>query len=170
MEDVLLIVWHFCNQKLNQIFPEGSKDVILVSLGCFKLFVCSTHRDRTFEHVKSLLIMGPNYTKNSSLKCDFLIINHEKYCRNFVLIEKSTKFDQKTVSLLFVKIKSGAHKQLIFYFQMRKYFCRYLHSSSISMVQLPDGVPQSIQYPKVMEQCVIDTNAGKQLSWVTTDV
>jgi hypothetical protein len=45
------------------------------------------HRDRTrasplcffstFEHVKSLLIMGPNNTKNSSLKCDFLIINYE---------------------------------------------------------------------------------------------
>jgi hypothetical protein len=31
----------------------------------------------TFEHVKSLLIMGPNNTKNSSLKCDFLIINYE---------------------------------------------------------------------------------------------
>ncbi len=27
-----------------------------------------------FEHVKSLLIMGPNNTKNSSLKCDFHII------------------------------------------------------------------------------------------------
>jgi hypothetical protein len=49
------------------------------------------HRDRTrastlcffdlffsaFEHVKSLLIMGPNNTKNSSLKCDFHIINYE---------------------------------------------------------------------------------------------
>ncbi len=31
----------------------------------------------SFEHVKSLLIMGPNYTKKSSLKCDFLIINDE---------------------------------------------------------------------------------------------
>ena len=31
----------------------------------------------SFEHVKSLLIMGPNNTKNSSLKCDFLIINYE---------------------------------------------------------------------------------------------
>jgi hypothetical protein len=30
-----------------------------------------------FEHVKSLLIMGPNNTENSSLKCDFLIINYE---------------------------------------------------------------------------------------------
>ncbi len=48
------------------------------------------HRDRSkhplffvfnffssFEHVKSLLIMGPSNTKNSSLKCDFLIINNE---------------------------------------------------------------------------------------------
>jgi hypothetical protein len=30
-----------------------------------------------FEHVKSLLIMGPNDIKNSSLKCDFHIINYE---------------------------------------------------------------------------------------------
>ncbi len=31
----------------------------------------------TFEHVKSLLIMGPNDIKNSSLKCDIHIINYE---------------------------------------------------------------------------------------------
>jgi len=31
----------------------------------------------TFEHVKSLLIMGPNNTKHSSLKCDLHIINYE---------------------------------------------------------------------------------------------
>jgi hypothetical protein len=36
--------------------------------------------------------------------------------------------------LLCVKTKSGAHKQLTFYFQMRKYFCRHLHSSLISMI------------------------------------
>ncbi len=36
---------------------------------------------------------------------------------------------KKTVSLLCVKTKIGAHKQLTFYFQMRKYFCRHLHSS-----------------------------------------
>jgi hypothetical protein len=30
-----------------------------------------------FEHVISLLIMGPNNTKNSSLKYDFHIINYE---------------------------------------------------------------------------------------------
>jgi hypothetical protein len=53
--------------------------------------------------------------------------------RSFFLIVKNTKFDQKPVSLLCVKTKSGAHKQLTFYFQMRKYFCRYLHSSPISM-------------------------------------
>ncbi len=29
-----------------------------------------------FEHSKNLLIMGPTYTKNSSLKCDFLIFNY----------------------------------------------------------------------------------------------
>jgi hypothetical protein len=31
----------------------------------------------SFEHVKSLLIMGQNNIKNSSLKCDFHIINYE---------------------------------------------------------------------------------------------
>jgi hypothetical protein len=36
--------------------------------------------------------------------------------------------------LLCVKTKSGAHKQLTFYFQMWKYFCRHLHSSLISML------------------------------------
>jgi hypothetical protein len=30
-----------------------------------------------FEHVKNLVIMGPNDIKNSSLKCDFHIINYE---------------------------------------------------------------------------------------------
>ncbi len=55
--------------------------------------------------------MGPNNTKNSSLKCDFLIFNYELNCQNLVFIAKNTKFDQKTVSLLCVKTKSGAHKQ-----------------------------------------------------------
>jgi hypothetical protein len=77
--------------------------------------------------------MGTNNTKNSSLKCDFLIFNFESescfYCK-----KTNTKFDQKTVSLLCVKMKSGAHKQLTFLFQLRKYFCRHLHSSLISMV------------------------------------
>jgi hypothetical protein len=41
---------------------------------------------------------------------------------------KNSKFDQKTEN------KSRAHKQLTVYFQMRKYFCRHLHSSLISMV------------------------------------
>ncbi len=50
-------------------------------------------------------------------------------------LKKNTKFDQKTVSLLCLKTKSGAHKQLTFYFQMWKYFCRHLHSSLISMGQ-----------------------------------
>jgi hypothetical protein len=49
---------------------------------------------------------------------------------------KNAKFDQKTVSLLCVKSKSVAHKQLTFYFQMWKYFCRHLHSSLISMASL----------------------------------
>jgi hypothetical protein len=30
-----------------------------------------------FEHAKNLLIMGPNNTKNSSWKCDFLIFKYE---------------------------------------------------------------------------------------------
>jgi hypothetical protein len=51
---------------------------------CIEVTVRLNHRDRprastlysTFEHVKSLLIMGPNNTKNSSLKCDFIIFNY----------------------------------------------------------------------------------------------
>ncbi len=39
--------------------------------------------------------MGPNNTKNSSLKCDFLIINYKYYCQNLVFIVKNAKFDQK---------------------------------------------------------------------------
>ncbi len=31
----------------------------------------------SFEHAKNLLIMGPNNTKISSLKCDFLVFNYE---------------------------------------------------------------------------------------------
>jgi hypothetical protein len=31
----------------------------------------------SFEYAKNLLLMGPNNTKNSSLKCDFLIFNYE---------------------------------------------------------------------------------------------
>jgi hypothetical protein len=81
--------------------------------------------------------MGPNNTNNSSLKCDFHIINYEQYCHNLVLIVKNTKFDQKTVCLLCVKAKSGAHKQLTFYFQMWKYFCWHLHSSLISLCVFP---------------------------------
>ena len=39
--------------------------------------------------------MGPNNTKNSSLKCDFPIFKYEQYCKNLVFIVKNTKFDQK---------------------------------------------------------------------------
>ncbi len=35
--------------------------------------------------------MGPNNTKNSSFKCDFLTINYEYYCQNLVLIVKKHK-------------------------------------------------------------------------------
>ncbi len=55
--------------------------------------------------------MGPNNSKKSSLKCDFLIFNYDKYCKNLVLMVKNTKFDQKTGFLQCVKTKSGAHKK-----------------------------------------------------------
>jgi len=71
---------------------------------------------------KACWLWAPTTLKNSSLKWDFLIINYELYCQS------------KTVSLLCVKTKSGAHKQVSFYFQMRKYFCRHLHSNLISML------------------------------------
>jgi hypothetical protein len=75
-------------------------------------FVLLVYFFSSFEHAKKLLIMGPNNTKNSSIKCDILIFNFEKYCQNLVfIVKKTTKFDQKTVSLLCVKTKSGAHKQ-----------------------------------------------------------
>ena len=41
------------------------------TLCCFGLYFSS------FEHAKNLLIIGPNNTKSSSLKRDFLIINYE---------------------------------------------------------------------------------------------
>jgi hypothetical protein len=47
--------------------------------------------------------------------------------------KKTPNLIKKTVSLLCVKTKSGAHKKLTFYFQMWKYFCSHLHSSLISM-------------------------------------
>jgi hypothetical protein len=40
-------------------------------------FVVLVYFFSSFEHAKNLVIMGPNNTKNSSLKCDFLIINYE---------------------------------------------------------------------------------------------
>ncbi len=42
--------------------------------------------------------MGPNNTKNSALKCDFIIFNYEYNCQNLVFVVKNTKFNQKTVS------------------------------------------------------------------------
>jgi hypothetical protein len=40
-------------------------------------FVVLVYFFSSFEHAKNLLIMGPNNTKNSSLKVDFLIFNYE---------------------------------------------------------------------------------------------
>jgi len=77
--------------------------------------------------------MGPNNTKNSSLKCGFLYLTMNNFVGILFFYCKNIKFDQKTVSLLCVKTKSRAHKQLTFYFQMWKYFCRHLQSSLISM-------------------------------------
>jgi hypothetical protein len=68
---------------------------------------------------------------------------------SYLNCKKNTKFDQKTVSLLCVKTKSGAHKQLTFYFQMRKYFCSHLHSRLISMVQ----TKQFLIYKQYLSQC-----------------
>ncbi len=42
------------------------------TLCCFGLLLFSS-----FERAKNLLIMGPQNTKNSSIKCDFLIFNYE---------------------------------------------------------------------------------------------
>jgi hypothetical protein len=52
------------------------KSTIEIGLG-HACFVISAYFPPSFEHVKNLLIMGPNKTKNCSLKCDFLILNYE---------------------------------------------------------------------------------------------
>ena len=58
------ILWNFLGQKSIEIRLEQAPFVYL-------FFISS------FEHVKSLLIMDPNNTKNPSLKCDFLIITYK---------------------------------------------------------------------------------------------
>ncbi len=59
--------------------------------------------------------MGPNNTKNSSKSVIFsYLIMNNNIVKIFFLIVKNTKFDQETVSLLCVKTKSGAHKQLTY--------------------------------------------------------
>ncbi len=73
-------------QKLRKKYP------IHESRECFKFLPLVNrimHRDRTrsrtlccfgyfFSYLKKkLLILGPNNSKNSSLKCDFLILNYE---------------------------------------------------------------------------------------------
>ncbi len=54
--------------------------------------------------------MGPNNTKNSSKSVIFSYLTLNNIVRIFFLIVKNTKFDQGTVSLLWVKTKRGAHK------------------------------------------------------------
>ncbi len=46
--------------------------------------------------------MGPNNTKNSSFKCDFLIFNYEQYCQNLVFIVKNPPNLIKKLFLCFV--------------------------------------------------------------------
>jgi hypothetical protein len=58
--------------------------------------------------------MGPNNTKNSSKSVIFSNLTMNNIVIIFFLIVKNTKFDQETVSLLCVKTKSGAHKQLTY--------------------------------------------------------
>jgi hypothetical protein len=52
--------------------------------------------------------MDPNNTKNSSKSVIF------SCCQNLLFYLKNTNFDQETVSLLCVKTKSEAHKQLTY--------------------------------------------------------
>ncbi len=56
--------------------------------------------------------MGPQNTKNSSKSVIFSYLTMNDIVRILLLLQKNTKFDQKNVSLLCVKTKSGAHKQL----------------------------------------------------------
>jgi hypothetical protein len=56
--------------------------------------------------------MGPNNTKNASKSVIFSYLSMNNIVRILFLFKKNTKFDQETVSLLCVKTKSGAHKQL----------------------------------------------------------
>jgi hypothetical protein len=69
-----------------------SKSLLAIEIGLEQApFVYFILFFSSFEHVKSLPIMGPNNTKNSSLKCDFLIINYEQYSQNLAFIVKKHK-------------------------------------------------------------------------------
>ncbi len=57
--------------------------------------------------------MGPNNTKNSSKSVIFSYLTMNNIVRILLLLQKNTKFDQKTVSSLCVKTKSVTHKQPI---------------------------------------------------------
>jgi hypothetical protein len=80
------------------------------SLCCLCLFFSS------FEHVKSLLIMGPNSTKNSSKSVIFSYLTINNIVRIlFLLSKKKSPNLIKKLFLCFVsKTKSGAHKQLTY--------------------------------------------------------
>ncbi len=69
MGPLLFTLCHFClHLRLLSPIEIGLEQAPFVF---FNLFFS------TFEHLKSLLIMGLNNIKNSSLKCDFHIINYE---------------------------------------------------------------------------------------------
>ncbi len=87
----------------------GGNNVVISALAKFR------HRDRTrahtlgcfgffssFEHAKKPADYGPSKTKNSLLKCDFLIFNYEYYCQNLVFIVKKTPNLIKKLFLCFV--------------------------------------------------------------------
>jgi hypothetical protein len=67
-----------CLQKAFLLLQWSTQCLRIIEIGLEQApFVFFNLFFSTFEHVKIQLIMGPNNTKNSSLKCDFHIINYE---------------------------------------------------------------------------------------------
>ncbi len=80
--------------------------LLLPSVHCIEMGLEQAPFFSSFEHVKSLLIIGPNNTKNiKSVIFSYLTMNNIVWI--FFIIVQNTKFDQETVSLLCVKTKSG---------------------------------------------------------------
>ncbi len=97
-------------------------------------FVVLVYFFPSFEHAKNLLVMGPNNTKNSSLKCDFLIFNYELYCQNLVFIVKTPNLIKKLFLCFASKPRVGPINSKHNNFNWGNILCRHLHSSLISMV------------------------------------